>query len=389
MGGAMKVWAICVLTGLLAACAGRVSEARASPEPLSAVAGEWVEIAPAPARIEGRLIEATCADYPGADPAYKFWARRGTENRLVVYFDGGGACWDDVTCAVPRLAGSRGEGDGFYKAELLASDDPSRLGGIFDLDNPANPVRTWSMVFIPYCTGDVHAGSNTAHYNDPDTGQPFSIEHRGADNFRLVLQWLRANFEAPEQILVTGSSAGAYGAAVHFPRVREAFPRGRAVMLGDAGQGVTTPDFLVLRNGAWRYQLPENVFGRDAALRGDDDLIGRLAAHFPRDRFAQYTTAQDRTQAAFYALMGAANACRAWTARMHEGLEQRQHAANFRSYVASGQSHTILRSPSFYREASGGVSFRDWFAALLGEAAPANAACPDCAAPPPPRACGF
>src|SRR5690606_2076021 len=110
MGGAMKVWAICVLTGLLAACAGRVSEARASPEPLAAVAGEWVEIAPAPARIEGRLIEATCADYPGADPAYKFWARRGTENRLVVYFDGGGACWDDVTCAVPRLAGSRGEG---------------------------------------------------------------------------------------------------------------------------------------------------------------------------------------------------------------------------------------------------------------------------------------
>jgi hypothetical protein len=388
MGGAMKLWAVCVVALALAACSGRLSEARVA-DPLPAAPSEWVELHPEPVRLDGRTFEATCSEFPGADPAYSFWARRGTENKLVIYFDGGGACWDDVTCSVPRLANSRGEGDGFYKAELLNSDNPNRMSGIFDLDNPANPVRNWSIVFIPYCTGDVHAGANTAHYNDPDTGELYKIEHRGADNFRVVLKWLRDNFDAPEEILVTGSSAGAYGAAVHFPRVREAFPNGRAVMLGDAGQGVTTPDFLTLRNGNWRYQLPENVFGRDAALTADDDLVGRLATHYPGDLFAQYTTAQDRTQAAFYALMGAGNACSAWTTRMNEGLQQRQGAANFRSYVAAGQSHTILRSPGFYREASGGVSFRDWFAGLLGEAAPASAACPDCAAPPPPRSCGF
>ncbi len=388
MGGAMKLWAVGVLALALAACAGVTSEARVA-DPLPAAPSEWVELRPEPVRLDGRTFEATCSEFPGADPAYSFWARRGTENKLVIYFDGGGACWDDVTCSVPRLASGRGEGDGFYKAELLEPDDPNRMSGIFDLDNQFNPVRNWSIVFIPYCTGDVHAGANTAHYNDPDTGEPYTIEHRGADNFRVVLKWLRDNFDAPEEILVTGSSAGAYGAAVHFPRVREAFPRGRAVMLGDAGQGVTTPDFLTLRNGNWRYQLPENVFGRDAALTSDDDLVGRLAAHYPRDRFAQYTTAQDRTQAAFYALMGAGNACSAWTTRMNEGLEQRQSAANFRSYVASGQSHTILRSPLFYREASGGMSFRDWFAGLLAETAPENAACPECAAPPPTRSCGF
>lgn len=351
---------------------------------------EWVLLTPEPAVINGRRITPTCSDAPGADPAYQFWARRGAVNRLVIYFDGGGACWDDITCSVPRLAASRGEGDGFYKAELMRGDDPARLSGIFDLDNPRNPVRDWSFVFVPYCTGDVHSGSNSATYTDPDTGEPYTIQHRGADNFRLVLAWLRENFPAPEQILVAGSSAGAYGAATHFARIREAFPNGRAAMLGDAGQGVTTPDFLELRNGNWRYELPLSVFGPRAHLTSDDDVVARLAEHFPNDRFAQYTTAHDRTQSAFYALMGAQNACGGWTERMAQDLMRRQAAPNFRSYLAAGASHTILRSPLFYTEQSGGAPFAEWLAAMLNEGdAWTNRGCEACLAAPPPQRCGF
>ena len=121
------------------------------------------------------------------------------------------------------------------------------MSGIFDLDNPRNPVRDWSFVFVPYCTGDVHSGSNNATYRNPDTGEPYTIRHRGADNFRVVMEWMRANFIAPDEILVAGSSAGAYGAATHYARIRDAYPGGQAAMLGDAGQGVTTnttPVFL-------------------------------------------------------------------------------------------------------------------------------------------------
>jgi len=189
---------------------------------------------------------------------------------------------------------------------------------------------------------------------------------------------MRANFDAPEAILVTGSSAGAYGAATQFGRIREAFPAGRAVMLGDAGQGVTAPGFLERRNGNWRYDLPASVFGPDASLTQDDDVVAALAAHFPNDRFAQYTTAHDRTQVAFFALMGAQNACRAWTQAMSRGLTGRQGAANFRSYLAAGESHTILRSPLFYTERSGGAAFAEWLRALVGEPAPENRACTNC-----------
>lgn len=355
--------------------------------PLPPAPSEWIELTPEPIELDGRSYEATCSGAPGAEAAYRFFVKRGASNNVVVFFDGGGACWDDVTCALPRLAADARDDDGFYKGELLATDNPAQLGGIFDLDNPANPVRDWSFVFVPYCTGDVHSGSNTATYTNPDTGEPFTIQHRGADNFRVVLEWMRANFQAPDQILVAGSSAGAYGAVTHFTRIREAFPNGRAVMFGDAGQGVTTPDFLTRRNANWRYQLPESVFGADGQVTADEDIVAILAEHYPNDRFAQYTTAHDITQSAFYALMGAENACRAWSAKMASDLERRQQKTNFRSYLGAGQSHTILRSPLFYSERSGGRSFADWFSGVLAETAPENTACRECLVARP--RCGF
>jgi hypothetical protein len=381
----LKTWALACFV-VLAACEGSGARERISPVSAPAAAAlpqtshEWVELTPQPIRIGGVMVDPTCSGAPGSNPEFKFWARRGTEDGLVVYFDSGGACWDDVTCSVPMFAREGGRSEGFYKSELMPNDDPRRMEGLFDLNNPRNPVRNWSFVFVPYCTGDVHSGSNDATYHNPDTGAAYTIHHRGADNFRVVLAWMRANFASPDHILVTGSSAGAYGAATHYGRIRDAFPHGQAAMLGDAGQGVTTPDFLERRNGNWRYQLPENVFGANAQLTSDDDIVSTLAAHYPHDRFAQYTTAHDQTQAGFYALMGAQNACTAWTERMVRDLALRQSAPNFRSYLAAGATHTILRSPLFYTEQSGGAPFADWVAELVNGGGLENRDCQNCVA---------
>jgi hypothetical protein len=372
--GDLKAW---VVLGALA-LAG-CSAARADA-PAETTQSGWVQVTPEPTRLDGRLYEATCSHAAGTDPAYRFWFRRGTADGLVIFFDGGGACWDDVTCAIPRRRLADRDDDGFYKAELIPTDNPNRFSGIFDLDNPRNPVRDWSFVYVPYCTGDVHSGSNTAHYTDPDTGAPYTIEHRGADNFRVVLSWMKENFAQPTQILVAGSSAGAYGASTHFPRIRAAFPRGRAIMLGDAGQGVMTQTFLNQRSVNWRFALPRQVFARNTVITPETDIVGRLAARYPRDRFAQFTTAHDITQSSFYALMGAENACIAWTDAMVGGLERRQQVANFRSYVASGDMHAILRTPRFYTERSGGAPLTEWLAAALrGDGAGwDNRACENC-----------
>ncbi len=375
-GVRFRKWVWLAALALSACTAASASTADAPPE----AASQWIAITPEPTRIDGRMFTATCSQARGTDPAYRFWFHQGTADGLVVFFDGGGACWDDITCAIPRLANDARDDDGFYKAELVITDDPNRFSGIFDLNDARNPVRDWSFVYVPYCTGDVHSGSNTAHYKDPDTGEPYTIEHRGADNFRVILRWMRDHVAQPQQILVAGSSAGAYGASTHYARIREAYPRGRAMMLGDAGQGVMTQEFLDQRSRSWHFDLPRGVLARNAAITEDTDLVGRLAARYPGDRFGQYTTAQDITQSSFYALMGAENACTAWTQRMTTDLLRRQSAPNFRSYLAAGETHSILRTPRFYTEQSGGAPLAGWLGAMLSESGAGwqNRACQAC-----------
>ena len=379
--------------GLIAAAALLLPTA-AGAQPAAATPaapGEWVKITPQPVRIAGRLYTPTCSQAFGSKGTYSYWYRKGTGDGLAVFFNGGGACWNAETCSKARFEGSRAnfggktpaDAEGVYKAALMPGDGPAHMGGLLDRGDARNPIRDWSVVFVPYCTGDVHSGSNTARYRDPATGKPFSIQHRGWDNMQVVLHWMRETLPAPARLLVTGSSAGAYGAATHYAAVRGLYPRASAVFLGDSGQGVSTPAFEKTRNANWNYQLPKAVFGPDPQRTPDAEEIARLAAHFPADRFAQFTSAHDATQTAFYAAMGAPRTCNAWTNAMLRELTPRQAVPNFRVYVAEGATHTILRAPLFYTETSGGAPFTTWLGGLLNGPAPENRICTNCLAPPP------
>ncbi|NLD70766.1 MAG: hypothetical protein GX644_18390 [Limnobacter sp.] len=376
------------LSAGLAACGGSGGDGTPPvAEPLPAAPGDWTRFDPVATEIDGKMLSPTCSGYPGTDPTFHFWARRGAAARLVVFFEGGGGCWDDATCAFPLHSAMPANAVGLYKAEILPSDDPRALSGIFDASDPRNPLRDWSYVYVPYCTGDVHGGSKTMDYVDPFTGEPYRIEHRGADNFAVVLRWIRDNFPSVEQMLVTGSSAGGYGAAIHYPALRETFPRARAAMLADAAQGVVPPGFEELRRDHWNFQLSPRVFGSDASDVPTSELTGRLASHFPGDRLGQYTTSLDLSQMLFYDAMlhGPAGqqgtACIEWSETMRRELRDRQREANnFRSYLAAGTTHTLLRDELFFTESSAGAPFSDWLAAMLspGGEGWTNLECTDC-----------
>ena len=65
--------------------------------------GTWQQIdnPPPVVGMDGKGHAAQCSGYPGTDPKFKFWARKGSSKNLVVYFEGGGACWDNLTCTLP------------------------------------------------------------------------------------------------------------------------------------------------------------------------------------------------------------------------------------------------------------------------------------------------
>lgn len=355
--------------------------------------GVWQKIAnPAPVvGLDGQPHSATCSGYPGTDATFSYFVKPGRSSNLLVYFEGGGACWDDLTCNNPFGAGSSSPLQ-FYSASIDPQLDPSQASGLF-ADQSGNPVRDWTQVFIPYCTGDVHGGSATRTYQRTGGGS-FDIRHRGFDNFMVVMDWVRQNVANPAKVLVAGSSAGGYGASINFPWVQALYPHADFSVLADASQGVTTAgfDFGTPGRSSWNLQFAPGVFGPNPQQLPTPALLGTAARALPQVKAAQFTTNFDLVQVQFYAVMrsayGPGGSCTStvvdWNQQM--GPQIRDTAAttpNFRHYVAAGSYHTILASPAMYTEKSAGTTFNRWLGSMI--AAPGfggglwqNLACPTC-----------
>jgi hypothetical protein len=351
---------------------------------------------------DGQLHEASCSGYPGTDPRFKFFVRPGDPQKLAVVFDGGGACWDNLTCSFPFDSPGRDRSIAFYNPAIPRGLDPSVYGGLLDFQNPANPAADWTVVTIPYCTGDVHLGAVDRTYDTvghPALPRQITIRHRGYDNFMVVLDWISRNVPGGvTDLLVTGASAGGYGAAAHFPWLARQYPQARLSVLADASQGVSTAEFDSGATGRrqWNPQLPPWVFGNDPLDVPSSQLIRYGALAYPEARFAQFSHVQDGVQVGFYGYMklryGPGGNCRNvtpdWNQQMLASLAEDQALLpNFRSYLLPGTSHTIIGDDGFYAASPAGPSFASWLGAMLGTdpGAPAwdNAACPDCSTPLP------
>jgi hypothetical protein len=320
-------------------------------------------------------MDPTTGEVTMYDPKFTFFVKGGKINNLVIYFQGGGACWDSMNCLyahtyyeeVPPI-------EMFYDTEGK---------GIFDTSNGANPFKNWYMVYIPYCTGDVHWGANDKKY--PYGGGTATIKHRGFVNFQVVLRWIEDNFSRPRSIFVSGSSAGSYGAIMGFPYIKEAFPWSRVSVLGDAGNGVTGGNFQTESINNWNIQLPQWVPGFEGGYdetMSMDFVYVSIAKAYPFSKLAQFTTAWDWNQTFFYNVMLNIHDPSLWGIPpdypywMNEWCSWHQQmldfvwntaaeAPNYRHYIAAGQYHTIMMSPQFYTEDSAGIPFAKWVKAMV------------------------
>ena len=406
------------ITKWLAGIAGLVwamQALAADPLVLPPGPGGWTPFRPGPTEYQGQTYTPSCSQLPVPSPTpggidtttFQFWAKRGSLNNLIVFFEGGGACWDSLTCLGVTPTGQRISPT---FVPLSVDKDPRNVGtasgqynGVFDLGNPANPFKDWNFVYIPYCTGDIHAGSAVQAVPLPTPAGPVlvPIHHRGHDNFKAVLKFMTDNFAgpAPKKIFVTGASAGGYGAMINMPWIEDAFPGAQMNVLADASQGITPPAWDAIRDSAWNFQLAPWVVAGEPTPVASSRIIELNINHYPNVSFGQYTTDWDTTQILFYDLMLAPltltpGICTDWNHRMRSNLAIYQGARNFRSYDASGTVHTVTRSAKFYTESSaGGIPFADWVATMQkpqagtpskGGRTWSNATCAgDCGAIPP------
>ena len=328
--------------------------------------------------------ETACSD--GSD--YAFYVNPGTVNKVVVDFEGGGACWNGATCR---------EGGPYQPSIPDATGRLDDVSGLYDRDNPNNPTRDWYHVFVSYCTADVHLGDATQTY--ATEGGETTIQHNGQNNVAAVLEWVYEGFSAPEAIFVTGCSAGAYGAALYTPALAERYPNADVTQLGDCGAGIIPQSFATAEDGLQRWNiggiLPDGVDvsnGVPASFLADAYVA--IGQAYDNVTLAQYNSYLDETQIGFYAVQlgldpedpddaaAVQQAAATWAAGLLSSLQKIAGGlpGGFSSYLsllddddnlADGTLHCILYRPEFYTLNTSGTAFVTWLDSLLNdEAAP-------------------
>lgn len=306
---------------------------------------------------------------------YAFFVRPGTSNKVVIDFIGGGACWNELTCG---FAGAIFEEDVESVRAAIEANQPE---GFYDHENADNPVADFWHVVIPYCTGDIHWGDNVATYGSGDSA--VTINHKGAVNTRAVLGWVYDNFDAPEQLFVTGCSAGSYGSALWSAHVMDHYPSSQVFQFGDSGAGVITQDFFENSFPSWNatQAFPSWIPALDPTKvdllsLGLADLYAGIANHEASQVLSQYNTVRDENQVFFFTAMGGSDVA-AWSSQMQASIADIEtRAPNFASFTAPGEQHCILPYANFYTVQADGVRLVDWLRGMLdGESAPASVAC--------------
>jgi len=133
---------------------------------------------------------------------YSVFTKEGDPKKLLIFLQGGGACWQN-----------------FYNCNILASSQsPPPAGpfpGVFDSGSPDNPFADYSVVYMPYCDGSTFGGDNDVH----DASFPFgpTRHHRGLRNASAGMDVAGERFPNAKQITVMGHSAGGVGVAAFAP----------------------------------------------------------------------------------------------------------------------------------------------------------------------------
>lgn len=264
----------------------------------------------------------------------------------VLYLQGGGACWDELTCTLGFAKKTADVPDGYHN-------------GIFDRTNPENPVKDYNIVFASYCDGSVFSGDAKVDYGGQETW------HWGIRNLSAAVTILRDRFADSTTLLVTGSSAGGFGTFMALGVVRAALPDRYIHLLNDSGPGIENPKLAETMGRGIRRQWQFEQFLPSDCVECDEQLLFLLdyaLAHDPDLSVGMYSYLDDSVIGTLFVQFFSAYPAilRETTDRIHERFPDR-----FRRFFVDGAEHTILANKQFYQPFPQKGTVADWTRAFL------------------------
>jgi len=283
----------------------------------------------------------------GEGAAYSMATRDQGSEDLMIFLEGGGACWSDFCLYVNEVT------PGIPQAGIL---DPAR-------DN--NPVRDWNVAYVPYCDGSLHAGDI-----DVDTdgdGQADRFQH-GLHNLSAALDVAVRTFPAPRRILLAGQSGGGLGTIFALPLVRHLYPGVPIDVLDDSGVGVLkpgSPEFLRQVIAEWNIGafIPDSCAECIPADGHLTDYLNWQLEQDPDVRRGMLSYTQDFNLADLFLGIGGPAFEAALLQEMRE--QEEAHPGRMRSWIVDGSGHTFVElEPD---RTAGTVALMDWVGLMISD----------------------
>ena len=307
--------------------------------------------------------------------------RYGISDELVIFFEGGGGCFNPATCGLFYAS--------FAQFDQLTFDlvwqNTVLQSGIFSTLTSDNPVRDWNFIYIPYCTGDVHAGANP---DTPVPGYAFDQPQQfvGYTNVHHILDRVVPTFSDTSHVLVTGISAGGFGAAFNYDRIANAFPSTKVTLIDDSGPPLADDYLAPCLQATWR-----ELFNLDATLPADcsecfgadgggiHNLANYIAERHPDQALGLISAEQDLVIRTFFGYgQQTQNGPQCpqgifelpmngplFQAGLYDLRTEVSPSGQWGTYFMGGVTHTYLSFPDYYLKSVNGVRLVDWVRNML------------------------
>lgn len=276
-------------------------------------------------------------------------------DKLLVYMEGGGACFNTTTC----LANPSSYTPGRPNNALLARDG-------------TNPFADYNMVYLPYCTGDVFTGTAMSGYNGDNMV--------GHINVMKALERVVPTFkDSVNEIVLSGMSAGGFGVAWNWMYFQDAFGDIPVHALDDSGPPLGPeylPECLQAHVGGpniwgWAGSIHPACTDCDASTgRVVRPLMDVALGRAGDQRFALLSNDEDGVIKTFFGYgendCGSLNSFLSsypqgkYPAGLDDLFEYTSDATNFRMFEVQGAGHTFFGGANAWQVSSDGQTILDF-----------------------------
>ena len=265
--------------------------------------------------------------------------------KLVLFFQGGGACRSFLECYVLHTGARVTQGyDGPHFEQ-----EAQKLEETFFLTRPEGPFAAMHMAWVPYCTGDLHAGRNIFKEFD---GRP--TYHVGAINAGIDMADIAARVGPIDDVWLVGFSAGGFATLLNSATAQQNFPQARIHIMDDSGLAFAKSSQVPKRWGSAPFPSACQGCGTNLSL-----MFPYLARANPQSRFAYVSYTRDtilplffhRTQTDFRR-----------EAEAFANSVDTMQLPNLSYFYVPGRGHVVAENPDAVADK---VPWREWVATLV------------------------